>query len=115
MRWACLLTLLLLPACKSTVAVSNQGMCASWSLADVRIGLTYCSAGSREGGVEIEHSKEAASKHFMHAVETVLPEIVDTAVKAALISAGIGAAGSAASCLIPSGGGVLPEEVPNVQ
>jgi hypothetical protein len=56
---------------------------------DVRIGLTYCKAGD----VEIEHSKEAASKQFMGMVEEVLPELIDSAVKAALASAGIGALG----------------------
>lgn len=83
------LGLVLITGCKYGLAISNQGFCLQGAAVDVRIGLTYCSAGD----VELEHSKEASSEQFMKAAEEVLPQMIDAAVKAALACAGISAVG----------------------
>jgi hypothetical protein len=105
MRVICALLVLLLPGCAFQMAISNQGFAVLGTLADVRVGWKS----SRAGDVEVEASKEQASEQFMEMVEETLPGVVDAAVKAALLSAGIGAAGALLSP-VPE----LPlEEVPD--
>jgi hypothetical protein len=106
MRWLALLSiwmaLPLLGACKYGLAISGEGMCLQGALADVRIGLTYCSAGNpKTNGVELEHSKEASSKHFMGMIEETVPGMVDAGIKAYMASTGISALGSALKRVIP--------------
>lgn len=88
-----LILCLLSAGCRSTWAVADDGFCADLTLADVRISYRYCKAGT----VETELAKDAASERFLEAVEATLPSIVESAVRAALICAGVGAAGEAAS------------------
>jgi len=67
------------------------------SLADPRISEGQIDIDSE--GAQVYMSKKAASPEFLHMIEVVLPEVVAQAVKAALISAGIGAAGNAVNGL----------------
>jgi hypothetical protein len=105
---ACVL-LLSLPACRSTFAISNEGFCADMSIADIRISSSYCEAAN----VHTEKDKLAASERFLEMLEVVLPEIVDAAVKAALVAAGVGAAGGVVSSLIPDGADEIPVPLPD--
>ena len=84
--------------CMSSWAITNTGFCAHLSAFDVRIGLKYCDAGD----AELEVSKEAISKQAAEMLEEVLPELIESAVRAALLASGVGAIGSAAGCLIPA-------------
>jgi hypothetical protein len=66
------------------------------------------------GGVKLEGEKDAASEQATRMVENTLPGIVDAAVKAYMVSTGVAALGSAASCLIPDAPDV-PTEVPTLE
>ena len=104
-----LLALTLTTSCAFQTAIGQQGFVILGTLGDLRVGWKS----SRAGNVEVEASKEQASEHFMEMVEEVLPEIVEGAVRAALLCAGVGAVGSAAgaltSCAIPEAATPTPE------
>ena len=74
--------------CRSGFAIAETGFCADMSIADIRIGYGYCSAGD----VELTPEEEAVSEEGRQLIE----HTVEQAVRAALICAGIGAVGSAA-------------------
>jgi len=104
MRWLLILSVVLLPSCRSGFAIAETGFCADMSILDVRIGYGYCSAGD----VELTREKEAVSEEGAELLATV----VEKAVRAALICAGVGAASSAAGAACSVLNLPVPPEVP---
>ena len=82
--------------CSHQMAISNKGFAWQAHLLNLRIGYKLVTA----AGVQVEQGSEAMSEQMAE----VLPVIVEKAVKAALICAGIGAAGQLASgaCAVPA-------------
>jgi hypothetical protein len=64
------------------------------TLADPRISEKLITIGPEGEETQIGADKYAASKAFLAMIEATLPQIVESAVKAALIGMGVGAAGS---------------------
>ena len=94
-------------ACRSGFAISDKGFCADMSIIDVRIGYGFCSAGD----VELTREKNAVSPEGAELLSTV----VEKAVRAALICAGVGAvsaAGAACSVLSLPVPEIMEEVVP---
>jgi hypothetical protein len=71
------------------MGISNKGFVWQSTLMDIRIGYKLGAAGD----VQLEQGKEAMSPAVAEALEAIIPQLVEAAVKAALASAGIGAVG----------------------
>lgn len=96
---------LLLSSCSTQVAgrLGSFELAVGSTIADPRISEKIATVD--EEGVQVAADKHAASKQFMAAIEKTLPQIVEAAVRAALISAGIGVIGA-----VPGGAPDVPTE-----
>lgn len=90
MRVLCLLPICLVLGCSHQLGISNTGLVWQSTLMDIRIGYKLGVAGD----VQLEQGKDAISPRAAEMLEEVVPALVEAAVKAALASAGISAAGS---------------------
>ena len=87
--------LLIIQGCSTQVAGDLWGakIAVGSTIADPRISEKLATVDAE--GVQVAADKHAMSEQFAKMIETTLPLIVEQAVKAALISAGIGAVGNA--------------------
>jgi hypothetical protein len=97
MRWlsaTICCTLLFVVGCSTQVATDLWGakIAVGSTIADPRISEKLATVDSE--GVQVAADKHAMSEQFAEMIEATLPQIVEQAVRAALIGAGIGAVGS---------------------
>ena len=76
--------------CSTQGAISSQGFVWQGHLLNLRVGYKLTTAAD----VQAEQGSEAMSKQTAALLEEVLPDLVASAVKAALLSAGVGGVGS---------------------
>ncbi|HUW12297.1 MAG TPA: hypothetical protein VM537_21405 [Anaerolineae bacterium] len=102
------LSLILGSGCATQIAGDLWGakFAIGTSLADPRISEKQATVDG--DGVQVFADKHAMSKQFAEMIEATLPELVEQAVRAALISSGIGVVGD----LLDGNG--IPEGIPEV-